>query len=128
MRKNEELIYDFDDSRIPPMLKDDINKMIHKHDDNITKIVISLRCDKLLCFHDKNHYCSKCDKFIVTSSVMRFSILNPCGHIKNEINKNAANYKINVNKFFLDNFALKQFQLTDYNNLKEKSNNKEWNN
>ena len=48
------------------------------------------------------------------------------GNLKNEINKNAANYKINVNKFFLDNYALKQLQLADYNNLKEKSNNKEW--
>ena len=40
-------------------------------------------------------------------------------NLRQEIKKNASDYKINPNKFFLDNYALREFQLSDYNNLRE---------
>ena len=48
--------------------------------------------------------------------------------LKSEIYKNADKYNVNINKFCLDNYALKEFQLTDYNNLRNKErNNLNWN-
>ena len=47
--------------------------------------------------------------------------------LRQDIRVRADEYKINPNKFYLDSYALREFQLTDYNNLrKENKNNPNW--
>lgn len=100
---------------IDPKMNDIIEKYCYGKTKDIKTITIPLNNDKHFNFSgyqfdrvisDLPRRIAKYDKEYVQN-------------LKTQIYKNADEYKINVNKFFLDNYALREFQLTDYNNLRE---------
>lgn len=131
VEENGICMYDLKDKRV----LDDIYRIVDKHMgdsidnycskgiDSVEKITLPLRDGKHFHFYgyqfdrvltDLPRRIAKNDKKYVED-------------LRHDIRLRADEYKINPNKFYLDNYALREFQLTDYNNLrKENKNNHNW--